>query len=95
MIEDKEFLAKSYFIQGIKAHKNNDLKLAKKFYQMALNKNPNYLEVNLNLGILHNQLDEFSDALNYYKKVYEINNNNHLNYYLHLNVLFDHLYIHS
>ena len=73
MIEDKEFLAKSYFIQGIKAHKNNDLKLAKKFYQMALNKNPNYLEVNLNLGILHNQLDEFSDALNYYKKVLQTN----------------------
>ena len=61
------------FALAVQNHKNNNLKLAEKFYNETLKANPNHADAQNNLGILLNQLGQYQKAVNCYEKAIQVN----------------------
>ena len=61
------------FALAVQNHKNNNLKLAEKFYNETLKSNPNHADAQNNLGIILNQLGQYQKAVNCYEKAIQIN----------------------
>ena len=61
------------FALAVQNHKDNNLKLAEKFYNETLKSNPNHADAQNNLGIILNQLGQYQKAINCYEKAIQIN----------------------
>ena len=75
-------------VEALKNHKKNNFKVALSLYNKILNFNPNYVNAYINLGILFNQLGDFSKSISSFKKAIVLNPQN-LEANTNLGVLFN------
>lgn len=80
--------ASEYYKKGFSAFKMRDYKSAISYYQKALELNPNYIEVLINLGALYQQNNSPKMAIKYYERALE-HHTDHTVLHFNLAVLYD------
>ena len=73
---NKNLTTKEIFALALENHQKNNLDVAINFYNQVLEKEPNDVDTNNNLGVLFQSINENQKAIKYYEKVIEINPNN-------------------
>jgi lipoprotein NlpI len=69
----KEKQAQKHFKKGFEYHNQGLVEKAIEEYQKAIQLNPNYIEVYMNLGAIYVDKKDYEQALQQFKKVVELN----------------------
>ena len=83
MDKNKNLTIDNTFDLAVKNQLENKIEIAQKLYLEVLNKNPNHLDANNNLGIIFQKNGEHQKAISFFEKIIKINPN-YLNAYKNL-----------
>ena len=83
MDKNKNLTFDNTFDLAVKNQLENKMEIAQKLYLEVLNKNPNHLDANNNLGIIFQKNGEHQKAISFFEKIIKINPN-YLNAYKNL-----------
>ena len=75
MSEKKKLTTKETFALALQNHQKNNLQVAEKLYKEILYRNPAYVDVQNNLGLVFKQLGKHYEALDCYKNAILLNPN--------------------